>query len=271
MYHNELSALKNELEYRNYSPRTIENYSRCVRDYFEYLQSNFRQYSEVKLKQFLLEKTQEGLASTSVALYLNSIKFYYSQVVNLNSPIAVRFPRKARKLPVILSRDEIRNIRYSTSNLKHRVLICLAYGTGLRLSEVIDLKISDIDWSEGVILVRQGKGKKDRMTVLPASIKVDLRDLLADRTLNEPLFISERGGRLSRRTVQKILTNALKRAHISKSATFHSLRHSFATHLLENGTDIRYVQSLLGHANIRTTQIYTHVTKTAIQNIKSPL
>lgn len=271
MYHEELSALRNELEYRNYSPRTIENYSRCVRDYFEYLKSNFRDFSEEKLKSFLLIKKQAGLAPQSIALYLNAVKFYYSQVVRLDRQINIRYPRKTKKLPIIFSRDEIRQLRYSTSNLKHRVLICLTYGAGLRLSEVIDLKIKDIDWFEDVVWVRQGKGKKDRMTVLPDSIKADLKELVFNRNQDAPVFLSERTGKLSRRTVQKILTNALKRAHISKEATFHSLRHSFATHLLENGTDIRYVQSLLGHASIRTTQLYTQVTKTVIQNIKSPL
>ncbi len=271
MYHEELSALRNELEYRNYSPRTVENYSRCLRGYFEYLKSNFRYFSEERLREFLLIKKQGGLASQSISLYLNAVKFYYQQVVKINEPINVRYPRRTNKLPVIFSRDEIRQLRYNTPNLKHRVLICMAYGAGLRLSEVIDLKIRDVDWDEEVIWVRQGKGKKDRMTVLPVSIKSDLKELLLNRDLNESVFVSERGGKLARRTVQKILSNAMKRSHVSKEATFHSLRHSFATHLLENGTDIRYVQSLLGHANIRTTQLYTQITKTAIQNIKSPL
>lgn len=109
------------------------------------------------------------------------------------------------------------------------------------------------------------------MTVLPLSIKHDLKELLHGRSQNEPVFLSERGGRLARRTVQKILSNAMRRAHINKAATFHSLRHSFATHLLENGTDIRYVQKLLGHSNIRTTQIYTQVSTQVLSRVKSPL
>lgn len=164
MYHEELSAFRNELEYRNYSPRTIESYSRCLRGYFDYLLTRFgegeklsvRQYSEDRLKEFLLMKKRRGLASQSISLYLNAVKFYYLQVVKINKKIEVGYPRKTNKLPVVLSRNEIRHLRYKTLNLKHRTLICLAYGAGLRLSEVVDLRIRDINWEEKVIWVRQG-------------------------------------------------------------------------------------------------------------------
>ena len=271
MYHSELDALKNELEYRNYSPRTIENYVRCVRDYFEYLKTDFSTYSEEKFKSFLLEKNRAGKASQTIALYINAIKFYYLEVKKISQNINIKHPRRSNKLPVIFSREEIRYLRYGIKNLKHRVLICLAYGGGLRVSEVVDLKIRDLDFDNWTITIRQGKGRKDRITLLSKSIKFDLRELIQGNEVDDFVFPSERGGKLARRTAQKILTNHLKKLHIQKNATFHSLRHSFATHLLENGTDVRYVQSLLGHNNIRTTQIYTRVTHNAIRKIKSPL
>jgi len=271
MYYYELDALKNELEYRNYSPRTVENYVRCVRDYFEYLKINFRNYSEEKLKNFLLEKNRLGKASQTIALYINAIKFYYLEVVKITQKIDIKHPRRTKKLPIILSRADIRHFRYGVNNLKHRVLLCIAYGGGLRVSEVVNLKVGDLDFENWTIIVRQGKGRKDRMTLLPESIKFDLQELIYNKDADDFVFRSERGGKLARRTAQKIFENALRKTNIKKEATFHSLRHSFATHLLENGTDVRYIQELLGHADIRTTQIYTKVTNPYLKNIKSPL
>ena len=139
------------------------------------------------------------------------------------------------------------------------------------MSEAINMRVRDVLLDELVLCVRQGKGKKGRLTVFPEKLKHELYFLTADRLAEEYLFESNRGGKLTERTAQAVFARALQSAGIKKDATFHSLRHSFATHLLENGTDVRYVQELLGHANIRTTQIYTHVTNPAIRNIKSPL
>jgi len=172
---------------------------------------------------------------------------------------------------VVLSRQEINQIIGQLHNLKHRCLVALAYGAGLRVSEVINLKIFDLDFAAGTIIIRQAKGRKDRLTILPQKLAVDLKKLTVGREFDSYVFLSERGGALSSRTAQVVFAAAVKRVGISKSISFHSLRHSFATHLLENGTDIRYVQELLGHNNIRTTQIYTHVTMTNIQKIQSPL
>jgi len=151
------------------------------------------------------------------------------------------------------------------------LIISLSYGAGLRISEAQNLKVKDIDFDELTIHIKNAKGKKDRITILPEKIKNDLQKALSFKDQNDFIFESERGGKLSTRTLQKIFEKALMKTGIKKPATFHSLRHSFATHLLENGTDIRYVQELLGHQNIRTTQIYAHVTNPNLKNIKSPL
>ncbi|MCG2686969.1 tyrosine-type recombinase/integrase, partial [Candidatus Parcubacteria bacterium] len=156
-------------------------------------------------------------------------------------------------------------------NDKHRLMISLAYGAGLRISEVINLKAQDIDVDGLTIHLKQAKGKKDRLTILSSKIKDELAEFLINKQAKDLVFESERGGKLSERTAQKVFEKALRVAGIKKNATFHSLRHSFATHLLENGVDVRYVQELLGHANIRTTQIYTKVTNPSLKNIKSPL
>ena len=147
----------------------------------------------------------------------------------------------------------------------------MAYGSGLRVSEVIALKIKDVNLDELTIHLKEAKGKKDRLTIFPEKLKDKIRNLIAGKEKNDYVFESERSGKLTERTAQKIFKQALQRAGIKKEATFHSLRHSFATHLLENGVDVRYVQELLGHTNIRTTQIYTHITNPGLKNIKSPL
>jgi len=157
------------------------------------------------------------------------------------------------------------------SNQKHKLIIALSYGAGLRISEAQNLKVRDINFSELTIHLKETKGGKDRITVLPQKLKNILHKITVLKNANDFVFESERGGKLSTRTLQKIFENALLKSGVKKPATFHSLRHSFATHLLENGIDVRYVQELLGHANIRTTQIYTHVTNPNLKNIKSPL
>ena len=185
--------------------------------------------------------------------------------------INLKFAKRSKKLPIVLSREEIKNIIEAIKNPKHKLIISLAYGAGLRISEVISLKVKDVNLEELTIHLKNAKGKKDRITIFSEKIKTDLRHLIADKNPNNYLFESERGGKLTERTAQKVFENALRKAGIKKDATFHSLRHSFATHLLENGVDVRYVQELLGHQNIRTTQIYTQVTNPKLKNIRSPL
>jgi site-specific recombinase XerD len=150
-------------------------------------------------------------------------------------------------------------------------MLSLAYGAGLRVSEVIKLRVQDIDISELSIVVRDGKGGKDRITILPEKLRGELQTMMAGKNGDAYLFASERGGILTTRTAQIVFAKSLKLAGIMKNATFHSLRLSFATHLLENGVDVRYIQQLLGHASITTTQLYTKVTNPKLKNIKSPI
>jgi site-specific recombinase XerD len=150
-------------------------------------------------------------------------------------------------------------------------LISIAYGAGLRISEVAKLKVWDVDFGNDYLHIKWAKGNKDRITILPAKIKSDLEKICLNKKSNDYVFESERWWILTTRTLSKIFEHAKEKSWIKKDVSFHSLRHSFATHLLENGTDIRYIQTLLWHSNIRTTQIYTQVTKPSLKNIKSPL
>ncbi|MFA5051992.1 MAG: site-specific tyrosine recombinase/integron integrase [Patescibacteria group bacterium] len=266
-----LGKVEQELRIRNYSQKTIRAYVACLREYFGYKKNNLEWLDVGDIRSFLLEKQSRSYSPQTVNLFLNAIKFFYRAIAKARAPIDIRFAKRPSRLPVILSREEITRLIDSISNVKHCLLISLAYGAGLRVSEVVSLRVRDLDFAEHTIHLKGAKGNKDRITVLPNKLTDGLRQMTAGKGMDDEVFSSERGGTLSSRTAQKIFEHALARAKIQKAATFHSLRHSFATHLLENGTDVRYVQELLGHGNIRTTQIYTHVTNPALKNIQSPL
>lgn len=266
----ELEATKRELRIRNYSRKTIECYLYGLKKYFEFIQSNLEIADDEKVKNFLLHCEKVGISPQSRNLYLNAIKFFYRDVVGFSSSIHIRIAKRSQRLPEVLSRNDIVLLINSTDNGKHRLLLALSYGAGLRVSEAVDLRVRDIDLDELIIHIKQAKGKKDRVTVFPERLVNDIRNLIAGKNPDEFVFSGMRGRKLTTRTAQKVFETSLKKSGIIKPASFHSLRHSFATHLLENGVDVRYVQELLGHRNIRTTQIYTHVTNPSIRNIKSP-
>ncbi len=272
---NYLLKTEEELKLRNYSRKTIKSYLACLQKYIDFLTKNSTSIknlsSEEKVKKFLLMHQDRGDAGQTINLYLNAIKFFYREILKSNEKIDLKFAKTSKKLPEVLSRLEIEKILASIENKKHKLLIALSYGAGLRVSEAINLKIKDIDLEELTIHLREAKGKKDRLTIFSGKIKKDLQRIMVGKSANDYVFESERQGKLTERTAQKVFYKALKKAGIKKPASFHSLRHSFATHLLENGVDVRYVQELLGHANIRTTQIYTKVINPSLKNIKSPL
>jgi len=171
----------------------------------------------------------------------------------------------------VLSHTEIEQIIEETDNAKYKLMISLGYACGLRVSEVVNLRVADLNIDELVVRIKGAKGKKDRISVLPEKLQNDLRNIIAGKDDGDFVFPSSRRGKLTTTSLQKMFRKSLSKAKVNKPATFHSLRHSFATHLLENGTDVRYVQELLGHSNIRTTQVYTQVTNPKLKNIKSPL
>ncbi len=267
----EITATIRELKIRNYSPKTIKSYKNGLQKYFQFKKNNFKQLDIDNIRNFLLSCSNKELSAKTRNLYLNSIKFYYYNVIKTSKKIDIKSAKRSKSLPVILNHNEITKLIEVTNNQKHRLIISLAYGAGLRVSEVVNLKVLDVDINNLTLHIKKAKGKKDRITVIPEKIKNDLDMIINSKNPNGYVFPSERGGKLTTRTAQKIFTNAIKKAKIKKDVTFHSLRHSFATHLLENGVDIRYVQELLGHQNIRTTQRYTQVTNPQLRNIKSPL
>lgn len=266
-----IEVMEQEMRLRNYSRRTIEAYTHVALELFQFCKKPIRELSEEEIKKFLTNKLDHGCSSQTIALYANAINFIFREIYKQASFNPIRHPKRTHKLPEVLSREEISALLQATNNIKHRTLLALAYGAGLRVSEAMNVRVCDVDIGGETIRVRQGKGKKDRISVISDKIKEDLKKCADGKAGSAYLFESERGGKLTTATAQKVFYQCMRKAGINKPASFHSLRHSFATHLLENGVDVRYVQELLGHANIRTTQIYTHVTNPSIKNIKSPL
>jgi site-specific recombinase XerD len=172
---------------------------------------------------------------------------------------------------MFLSKEEVSLLIKTIDNIKHKSIIMLAYSGGLRLSELLNLRLNDIDYNRGVIRINAGKGKKDRITLLSKNFLLVLQEYLQIYQPKEYLFEGANGGKYSAASVQKTMRRAVAKAGIKKNATLHSLRHSFATHLLEQGTDLRYIQQLLGHESIKTTEIYTHITNKGLDKIENPL
>lgn len=266
-----LQKVEDELRLRKYSPKTVKSYVACVAEYLQAKQKDFNLIDVDFIKKYLLSKVDKGFSSQTTNQHLQAINFFCWNVLKYQGKIDIRFAKTPSKLPIVLSRDEIQSILVEINNEKHNLMIALAYAGGLRVSEIINLKVKDINLAELTIHIKGAKGNKDRITILPEKLVKNIEKLISNKNSDEYVFASERGGKLTERTAQKVFAQALKKAGIKKEATFHSLRHSFATHLLENGVDVRYVQELLGHANIRTTQIYTKVTNPMLKNIKSPL
>lgn len=257
-----------------YSPSTIVTYEIQMRKFLEFIYpKNVEATDEKLINQYLLELVEHRKVSISTQnTAINAIKFYLEIVMKGERKIYyTERPRKEWKLPVVLSEDEIRSLFWATGNPKHRCIMYILYSGGLRIGELLRLRWSDIDADRKLIYIRGAKGMKDRVTLL-SSYAYDF--LLHYKDLYQPtdwIFESPDGGPYSARSVNNIIKKCARRTGIKKRVSAHTLRHSFATHLLERGTDLRYIQSLLGHESSRTTERYTHVTKRGFEKLISPL
>lgn len=258
---------------KRYSSHTIRTYKSMFFAFLKYFNKNPKLISEEEIKNYLEYLIlNKNISISHQNQVINAIKFYYEQVLHLpRKTYYIHRPVKERKLPAVLSEEEVAQILKQIINIKHKSIIYLIYSGGLRLSEVVNLKITDIDSKRNVIIIKEGKGKKDRLTLLSLKILELLREYYKQHRPKYWLFEGQDGGKYSTTSVQKIFKNALASSKVKKRATIHTLRHSFATHLLERGTDLRYIQELLGHKNSKTTEVYTHITTKGFNKIKSPL
>lgn len=262
------------IQLKGYSVSTLKTYRNEFGVFLNYLkQTPAENCSTEDIRQYILYCINElQLSEATVHSRINAIKFYYEQVLKREQfLLEIPRPKKRLQLPKVIAPTDIKRLFEAITNLKHNTMLKLCYGLGLRVSEIVNLKITDIDSHSMQVLIEQAKGKKDRYVNLPESILPQLRSYFIEYKPKKYLFEGQYGGQYSTRSAQQVFKNALQKAKINKTVGIHSLRHSFATHLLEQGTDIRFIQELLGHNDIKTTLIYTEVSNKSIRKIISPL
>lgn len=268
-------SLKEELVLKGYSNKTIKSYIGHIRRFEIFIEKQLSDINITDIKKYTLYLIDEKQTSHSFANQaISAIKFLWINILQMpNNEIEyLPRPKKEKKLPNVLSKEEVLSVLKSVDNEKHKTILFLIYSAGLRLGEVVRLQIKDIDIKRMLIKVRQGKGKKDRYTLLSDVALKQLRKYYSIYKPERWLFPGgKEGSYLTERSVQKIFERACQKAKIRSDVSVHTLRHSFATHLLESGTDLRYIQELLGHSSSKTTEIYTHVTEKKLSNIRSPL
>jgi integrase/recombinase XerD len=240
--------------------------------FLDYCNKEPENISQDDIKQYLAYLiSDKKLRPSSVNLALSALRFFYLELLEKNIFAKVKAPKMEKKLPTVLTRDEVKKLLSSTKNFKHRLLMEMMYSSGLRVSECVSLKIDDLELDEKMGTVRSGKGRKDRLIILSEKLIEDIRSYLRQRKDNNCYLFPVKDSHISVRMAQDVVSNAAKKADIRKRVFCHALRSSFATHLLESGTDIRIIQELLGHSNLQTTQRYTKVSTEQLKKIRSPL
>ncbi len=268
-----LERFKKQLTIDNYSNQTIKSYLSALKLFLEYITKlEMDKITEKEIQNYLYYcKDTKDYSFSAMKQVIASIRYLYLKVLHKQVPESLFIKlKKPITLPSVLSIKEISKILHVTKNIKHKTILLLIYSAGLRLGELLNLKIGDIDSESMKIHVRQGKGKKDRYIMLSENMLKLLREYYKIYSPKEFIIEGQHGGKYSPKSVQSVFKSSLKKAGIKKKATVHTLRHSFATHLLDEGIDIRYIQELLGHKRLETTQIYTHVSSYSINKIKSP-
>ena len=270
-----LKILQNRLKLQRYANNTIKSYCSYTQVFLEQMEKYNRldeiPISEIEL--FIYRKViQENISASYQRSLVGAIKKVFELVENQKIELNYLYPkRKVNKLPTFFSQEEVRNLLNATENLKHKAILTTIYSCGLRLSELINLKITDIKSESDLLLIRQSKGNKDRIVALPDKLLELLREYYKVYQPKDFLFEGLKGMQYSDRSVQLILKNALNKSGVISKGSVHTLRHSYATHLIKSGIDVRVVQELLGHNDIRTTMIYTHITDVDKKNTPSPL
>lgn len=262
-----LQKLKERCVLRGYSKQTIKSYFYNISRFLDFIEKSRLNLTKEGVKSYLL--VQDVGINTSRLQYA-SISFFFKDVLDKPfSFVEIPIKKKEKQLPKVISKEKIKQMIELTDNLKHRLIIKLLYSSGLRLQELINLKRKDIDFERNILNVRKGKGNKDRVTLISENLKLDLLKYYSNNIFKTEYIFEGRNGKYTKKSVQKVLDLTGKKVGIK--LTPHMLRHSFATHLLDSGTDIRHIQKLLGHSDLKTTEIYTYVSTKDLSKIKSPL
>ena len=254
---------------RGFTSKSKKTYLYITEKYLNFLDKISQNPSMSSAKTYLLYLENKKLDSNTIRIIGAVLLFLFKNILNQDiTYFDIPKPKKKKQLPKVISKKEVKKLIDSIKNKKHNLIVSILYSTGIRLNEIRNLKREDIDLDRNIVVVKQGKGKKDRITLLSEKIKPQLLAYLCDTEFKTKYLFEGRSGKYSAKSIQKILENASK--ILDKKVTPHMLRHSFATHLLESGVDIRYIQKLLGHSNLETTSIYTNVATNKLQGIKSP-
>ena len=266
-----LKKLEIELKISKNSNYTLRNYLSNASKLIEFAKKNPDEISQDDVKFFLSENLSSKSAS-SIIVFLSAVKYSYSNILGKDITAGIKRPKKEKKLPTVLTKDEIKKLIESMNSKKSKLMVSLMYACGMRVSELVNLKNPDFNFDEKTGFIRQAKGKKDRIFNIPKFLAEDLKEQVKNQEGRKQDFVfTGPKGKLTPRNLQKIVSKAAAKAGIKKDVHPHTLRHSFATHLLENSVDIRKIQELLGHADLSTTQIYTHISQQELKKIKSPL
>lgn len=269
-----LRMTEQKLKLRGYSENTQRTYLQMFKDFLRfYARYNPVDLTEVEIRNYLIYLVEKKKISRSAQNQsINAIKFFYEKVLGQDRKVYhLERPMREKRLPEVLSQEEIIRIFETLSNIKHRLMLMLVYSSGLRRSELLNLRIGDVDINRNIVFIRGGKGRKDRQSVMAQSLNPFLTEYLAKYNPKFWLFEGPGNSRYSESSLRQILFRAAKAAGVKKQVRLHMLRHSFATHLLESGTSTRYIQVLLGHESPKTTELYAHVSRFALDKIQSPL
>ena len=266
--------MRKEMTRRRYSLMTIKSYLYCVNKFLIFSKKEIGEITKHDAMNYLNKLSEKGVSGSTLNVFLQSIKFMMEEILHKRRTFYnIRYSKTPKRLPEVLTQKEVSALLNSIKNNKHKLAIKLMYSAGLRVSELVHLKISDLELDKNIGWVRRGKGNKDRLFIVAKSINMEIKDYIKSNNLNDDfwLFNGYKGNHLSQKSVHMIVKRAAKKAGIKKKVHPHTLRHSFSTHLIENGYDVASVQSLLGHKNPETTMIYLHIASPKMINVKSPL
>ncbi len=267
-----LKKLEIELKIAKNSVYTLKNYLKLNDLFLEYIQKDPEKITEDDVKEYIAENLSERSAISTI-MFLAALKYSYSGILKWDPTANIKRPKREKKLPTVLTKKEVLALFEAVNTKKSRLMISLMYSIGIRVSELTFLKIEDLEFENKIGHIRQGKGKKDRIFNIPEFLASRIKKHSEKQKFLKQIYLfpGRNGKKMSSRNIQKIVKKAGEKAQINKEVHCHTLRHSFATHLLENDIDIRKIQELLGHADLSTTQIYTHLSTKELKKIKSPL
>lgn len=264
--------MQREMLRRGYSPRTITTYTQYIKSFLDFCKKDIRKITKLDIKNYIDKYVDKQSSGNTINIILNSIKFLFEEILNRKLTLKIKFSKVPKTAPIFLTKEEMKKLFDAVENEKHLLILELLYSAGLRVSEVINLRKCDFEFERGIGWVRKGKGMKDRPFIIAKLLEQKLKDYIKKNCneINSFLFLGYNNRVLSVRSVQEIVKRAAKKAGINKNIHPHSLRHSYATHLIENGYDVNTIQPLLGHNNAETTMRYVHMANPKMIKVISP-